>query len=113
MLSVSFHKKKSELLSRACKGEEEKAQEKGSPLLRTNPGISGLIWLQPTLKLRPHDGTGESSMNLYLYSAMCAFFLRCTVHCCFLRTDLRVKFHTAPLCNSSIKRALCAELSRQ
>lgn len=61
---VLVSKKKSELLTGACKAEEEKAQEKGSPLLRTNPGISGLIWLQPTLKIRPHDGTGKFSMNL-------------------------------------------------
>lgn len=114
MLSVRFQKK-SELLTGACKEEaEEKAQEKGAPpSLRTNPGVSGLVWLQPTLKIRPHDGTGKSSMNLYLYSAICAFFSRYTVLCCFLRTDLRVKFHTAPLCESSIKGALCTELNRQ
>lgn len=110
---VLVSKKKSELLTRACKEEEEKAQEKGSPLLRINPGISGLIWLQPTLKIRPHDGTGKSSMNLYVYSAVCAFFLRYTVLCCFLRTDLRAEFHTAPLRRSSIKQALCTELNRQ
>lgn len=52
-------------------------------------------------------------MNLYLYSATCAFFLRHTVLCCFLRTDLRVKFHTAPRHESSIKWALCTELNRQ
>lgn len=104
-------KKKSEPLTGACKEEEEKAEEKGSPLPRSNPGISELIGLQPTLKIRPHDGT-KSSTNLYLYSATCAFFLRHTVLRCFLRTDLRVKFHTAPLRESSIKWALCTELNR-
>lgn len=72
-----------------------------------------MIWLQPTLKIRPHDGTGKFSMNLYLYSAVCAFFLRYSVLCCFLRTDLRAEFHTAPLRKSSIKRALCTELNSE
>jgi len=117
MLSANFqkikNKKKSELFTGVYEEEGEKAQEKGSPLLRSNPGISGLIWLQPTLKIRPHDGAGKSSMNFYLYSATCAFFLRHTVLCCFLRTDLRVKFHTAPRHESSIKWALCTQLNRQ
>jgi len=110
---VLVSKKKSAPLPRACEEEEEKAQGKGSPPLRTNPGASGLIWLQPTLKIRPHDGTGRFSMNLYLYSAVCAFFLSYTLLCCFLRTDLRVKFRTAPLRESSINRAFCAVLKRQ
>lgn len=50
-------KKKSEPLAGACKEEEEKAEEKGSPLPRSNPGISELIGLQPALKIRPYDGT--------------------------------------------------------
>lgn len=61
-------KKESELFTRACKEEEEeeeeKAQEQRPPLLRTNPGILGLIWLHPTLKMQPHDGIGKFSVNL-------------------------------------------------
>lgn len=82
-------------------------------MLRTNPGTSGLIWLQLALKIRPHDGTGKFSMNLYLYRAIRAFFWRYTVLRCFLRTDLRAEFHTTPLCESAIKRALCTELNSE
>lgn len=103
---VLVSKKKSELLTGARKEEEEKAEEKGSLLLRTNPGISGLLWLQPTLKIRPRNSTGKFSMNLYLYSATRAFFLRYTVLCRCLRTDLRVKFHT--LCAKAQLKGLCA-----
>lgn len=71
-------KKESELFTRAYE-EEEKAQEQGSPLLRTNPGIWGRIWLQPTLKMQPHDGIGKFSVNLYLCGEIRAFFLRCAV----------------------------------
>lgn len=86
MLSAGFQKE-SELFTRAYEEEEdeeeeeEKAQEQGSPLLRTNPGILGLIWLHPILKMQPHDGIGKFSVNLYLSRAICAFFF-----------DLRVEF---------------------
>lgn len=74
-------KKESELFTRACEEEEEeeKAQEQGSLLLRTNPGMWGLIWLQLTLKMQPHDGIGKFSVNLYLYGEIHVFFLRCAV----------------------------------
>lgn len=74
-------KKESELFTRVYREEEEeeKAQEQGSPLLRTNPGILGLNWLHPTLKMQPHDGIGKFSVNLYLSRAICAFFLACVV----------------------------------
>lgn len=92
-------KKESELFSRAYEEEEEeKAREQGSPLLRTNPGIWGLIWLQPTLKMQPHDGIGKFSVNLYLYGEVCAFPFEGCCSQLFLGTDLRVEFHSPALC---------------